>query len=256
MTRLLLDEYPLIVLPRLACAIGLNEAMILQQLHYWLGKSNHEHKGRRWVYNTYEQWQEQFPFWSIPTIRRAISSLSKPYTPKSATDGRVGRGALLLIDRFNVAGFDKTNWYTIDYDTLGAVEGMIRRSDQNDQTIGSKRSDGSDQFDQTNTRDYQRQQTEKPVDAVGLMSDQLTALEALTGLGVDPTTARKLAGSCAPGDVVGWVEYARKAQGLDNAAGLVVARLRAGEPAPDPGGDGDGGRRRFIEGEFAEFVQH
>ncbi len=38
MAKLLLNEQPLVVLPELACKIGLNEAIILQQLNYWLHK--------------------------------------------------------------------------------------------------------------------------------------------------------------------------------------------------------------------------
>ena len=38
MSRLLLEDEPLVVLPKLATVIGLNEAIILQQLHYWLEK--------------------------------------------------------------------------------------------------------------------------------------------------------------------------------------------------------------------------
>ena len=37
--RLLIDEPPLMVLPSLAAVIGLNEAIMLQQIHYWLGLS-------------------------------------------------------------------------------------------------------------------------------------------------------------------------------------------------------------------------
>lgn len=36
MSKLLIDDYPIQVLPKLAKVIGLNEAIILQQLHYWL----------------------------------------------------------------------------------------------------------------------------------------------------------------------------------------------------------------------------
>jgi hypothetical protein len=75
MSKLLIDEPPLQVLPSLALAIGLNEAIFLQQLHYWLQRSEHQHAGQRWVYNTLEGWHEQFPFWSMSTVRRTIRSL-------------------------------------------------------------------------------------------------------------------------------------------------------------------------------------
>ena len=35
-SRLLIDEYPLVVQPSLAALVGINEAIILQQIHYWL----------------------------------------------------------------------------------------------------------------------------------------------------------------------------------------------------------------------------
>ena len=48
--NLILDERPLVVIPSLACAIGLNESMILQQLHYWLQRSKNNKENRKWVY--------------------------------------------------------------------------------------------------------------------------------------------------------------------------------------------------------------
>ncbi|OME80083.1 hypothetical protein BK120_19780 [Paenibacillus sp. FSL A5-0031] len=124
--HLLLDEYPLLVYPRLACLIGLNESIILQQFHYWLDKSTHQHNGKLWVYNTYEAWQEQFPFWSISTIRRIIGSLEKC--------------GLIITGNYNHAGFDKTKWYTIDYAEL---DRMSNASVQNEQTVNSNWTDAS-----------------------------------------------------------------------------------------------------------------
>ncbi len=70
MAKLLLKDQPLVILPQLALAIGLNESIVVQQLHYWLEKSENVHDGYKWVYNTYADWQQQFPFWSESTIRR------------------------------------------------------------------------------------------------------------------------------------------------------------------------------------------
>lgn len=69
---LLDDENPLLVPPKLAQAIGLNEAIFLHQVHYWIKLLNKE-----WIYNSYPAWQEQFPFWSIDTIKRTIINLEK-----------------------------------------------------------------------------------------------------------------------------------------------------------------------------------
>ena len=76
MTRLLINESPLMILPTLAKHIGLNEAIILQQIHYWLDAriNNNIRRDVRWVYNSYSKWLEQFPFWSEKTIKRIITN--------------------------------------------------------------------------------------------------------------------------------------------------------------------------------------
>lgn len=115
---LLIDDYPLMVLPKLAATIGLNEAIILQQVHYWLRKSKHQYDGRTWIYNTYEDWQDQFPFWSRCTIKRTLKKLREPF----AGDGsRPARGPLLLTGNYNKFTPDRTLWYSIDYDALAEI---------------------------------------------------------------------------------------------------------------------------------------
>lgn len=107
--NLLINEYPLLVLPNLAREIGLNEAIFIQQLHYWLnGKSAKVKDGKKWVYNTYEDWQEQFPFWSVPTIKRIVSKLREK--------------KLIATNNYNKFKYDKTLWYSINYDELNKIE--------------------------------------------------------------------------------------------------------------------------------------
>lgn len=102
---LLIQESPLIVLPKLAQAIGLNEAIVLQQVHYWVVKSKD-----LWVYNSYEQWQsDNFPFWSIPTIKRIVYRLEE-------------RG--ILISKQG-ASTDRKKYYTIAYDKLDMLTDPI-----------------------------------------------------------------------------------------------------------------------------------
>ena len=100
MNNLLLDEHPLLVMPKLATLIGLNESIVLQQVHYWLKSKEQRQQdfidGHYWVYNTYEQWQEQFPFWSIRTLKRIFTSLEN--------------SGFLLSANHNKTGFDKTKW--------------------------------------------------------------------------------------------------------------------------------------------------
>ncbi|HGN7211642.1 TPA: DnaD domain protein, partial [Staphylococcus aureus] len=137
------------VLPKLAELIGLNEAIVLQQIHYWLNNSKHKYDGKTWIFNSYPEWQKQFPFWSLITIKRTIYSLEKQN--------------LLLIGNYNKAKFDKTKWYTINYQT---IEGMIRPSYQNDTTSVSKRDDGVYQNDTTNTIDYTETNKHRETDDV------------------------------------------------------------------------------------------
>ena len=137
MRSLLVDEYPLIVLPSLAKEIGLNEAIMLQQIHFWIGKKNNYKDGRYWVYNTYDEWLEQFPFWSLSTLKRTITSLSNK--------------KLIIIGNFNKAKFDKTNWYTINYDALNSVNQPLG---QNEPIDSSNWTIGMGQNEQTNTIDY------------------------------------------------------------------------------------------------------
>ncbi|HDJ1620715.1 TPA: DnaD domain protein [Staphylococcus aureus] len=149
MNKLLIDDYPIQVLPKLAELIGLNEAIVLQQTHYWLNNSKHKYDGKTWIFNSYPEWQKQFPFWSLITIKRTIYSLEKQN--------------LLLIGNYNKAKFDKTKWYTINYQT---IEGMIRPSYQNDTTSVSKRDDGVYQNDTTNTIDYTETNKHRETDDV------------------------------------------------------------------------------------------
>jgi hypothetical protein len=107
-SKLLINEHPLQVLPSLAVKIGLNEAIILQQIHYWANQGRKEINEHSWVFNTVAEWKHQFPFWSEQTIRRTIASLKE-------------RG-LLISECLNPNRFDRTPYYRIDYDALSLVE--------------------------------------------------------------------------------------------------------------------------------------
>ena len=118
MSNLLINEPPLMVLPTLAAKIGLNEAIILQQIHYWLDPRGNKNlkEGKHWVYNSYKDWEKQFPFWSEKTIKRAILALEK-------------RG-LLKSSLYNKNPLDKTKWYTINYSALCQLDKDFQRKGQ------------------------------------------------------------------------------------------------------------------------------
>lgn len=104
--NLLIQESPLQVLPSLAIQVGLNEAMVLQQLHFRSLISNNVRDGFKWVYKTYDEWKnEEFPFWSVDTINRAIRRLEV-------------KGFIIATSSYNRMKMDKTKWYRIDYQKL------------------------------------------------------------------------------------------------------------------------------------------
>src|SRR3954470_17142100 len=75
MSKLLIQENPMMILPSLAKKIGLNQAIVIKQFHYWLLSSKHTIDGRKWIYNSYKEWELQFTFWSGKTVERTIRSL-------------------------------------------------------------------------------------------------------------------------------------------------------------------------------------
>lgn len=70
MSKLLISEPPLQVIPSLAVEIGLNEAIALQQV-FWMGERSDD----GWVRNTVAAWREIFPFWSKRTTERVLAKL-------------------------------------------------------------------------------------------------------------------------------------------------------------------------------------
>lgn len=101
----LFNTHPLVVNKQLATILGLNEALVLQQVNYWLednkkNKRNY-YKGRYWTYNTISKWQKEFPFWSILTVKSIFKKLIDM--------------KLIIVDNFNLYQADKMLWYTINY---------------------------------------------------------------------------------------------------------------------------------------------
>ena len=108
MARLLIEEYPLVIIPSLANKIGLNQAIFLQQVHYWVDQKRNIEDEKSWVYNTYEEWQKQFPFWSVRTLKRIVSDLES-------------LGLIISTTKYNKRNLNQKKWYTIDYDKFNAM---------------------------------------------------------------------------------------------------------------------------------------
>ncbi|HAG9120771.1 TPA: transcriptional regulator [Escherichia coli] len=126
---LLMTSRPIVINPDLAYSIGLNEAIALQQINYWLQetKSGMERDGVRWIYNTTEQWLEQFPFWSESTLKRTFTRLK--------TLG------VLKIEQLNKSQRDMTNFYTINYESELLDEVKVTESKRSKCAVPSGQND-------------------------------------------------------------------------------------------------------------------
>ena len=105
MSMYLFDEQPILANKTLAREIGLNEALILQQINYWIEinkrSGNNYYNGKYWTYNSIRAWHEKdFDYMSLDTVKRTFSKLEK--------------NGYLLVGNFNKDPRDKTKWYTIN----------------------------------------------------------------------------------------------------------------------------------------------
>lgn len=98
---------PILLYPDLAKVLdNLPAALVLSQIDYWLSHSRHAHEGQRWCYNSLDELQQDFPFLSLSTIRRAVTFLCE-------------RGLLLVRQPRGTS--DRTRWFSINYTRLGAL---------------------------------------------------------------------------------------------------------------------------------------
>lgn len=94
----------------LAEKFGVEEAVLLQHLYFWIQKNaangKHFHDGRYWTYNSARAFSVLFPFWKRQKIDRLIQSLRE-------------RGAI-LVGNYNDVGRDRTRWFALS-ETVCAI---------------------------------------------------------------------------------------------------------------------------------------
>lgn len=106
-SRALLDEPPILLVPSLACAMGVPLALIVQQVHYWQTNprlSGHvDEHGTKWVRNSATMWQaDNFRFWTADKIRRLMA------------DGRA-KNVLVATSEFG-SPTDRSLWWSVGHD--------------------------------------------------------------------------------------------------------------------------------------------
>ena len=112
---------------KIAEKLGMVEAVLLHNIHFWVKKSKannkHFYNDRFWTYNSAKAFAELFPYLSDRQISRALKSL--------VDDG------WLLKDNFNNNPFDRTNWYSLSdkfYDEFKVENGEANNCESNYQT--------------------------------------------------------------------------------------------------------------------------
>lgn len=208
---MLFNFRPLVINPELATRIGLNEAIVLQQVNYWINDKEQGviHAGRRWVFNSYESWVKQFPFWSADTVKRAFTSLVKQ--------------GCLDVEQLNKSQHDRTNYYTINHDC-----GLLNDAEQVPSSNGANCPD--------------RQAQDAPMDE-GKNARSLTVTTTKTttetnSIGAPanaPAPARSAKEDYSPEFETAWQAYPKRAGGNSKAAAYKAwkARLKDGVKSED-----------------------
>lgn len=93
--KVMYGESPVVFPPSLAILVGVDAAIILQKIEFLCegGKSGREMDGKRWVWNTYDQWRDDhFPWWTSKVIKDKIRFLEKVgYILSCQPDGVMSR---------------------------------------------------------------------------------------------------------------------------------------------------------------------
>ena len=93
----------------LASKIGVDAAIVLQKISYWINCSGKEVNGEKgeWIYNSLEEWHKQFSFWSLSKLRKIIKNLE---TKK-----------LIIAKKINSKRWNQTKWYSINAQSLSIL---------------------------------------------------------------------------------------------------------------------------------------
>lgn len=133
MTNLLIDDRPIMFLPRLAIALeSVERAIILQQIHWLLRQPKSglwDDDGTHWVWGSYEEWcEDYFPMWKPQNLAKHIRKLE--------SDG------FLISAELNAKQHDHTKHYRINYEheRLQPIlySSIVSRSDSGNASIDNQ----------------------------------------------------------------------------------------------------------------------
>jgi hypothetical protein len=116
----------------IAIDVGFEESFMFSNLYFWvnknIGKEDHFHERKYWMYSTVREFTYRYPFWSEAQIKRILKNLkNKDY---------------IETGEFNKWNPDRTKWYTISQKGLimmqnskALVENENSREVKNDSAI-------------------------------------------------------------------------------------------------------------------------
>lgn len=105
----LVEEGPVLLSqPQLIEHFGRAGAQFINQIHYWLTKSQGflDENGRKWIYNTEETWSQQLCL-SARQVRRYISKFMEQ--------------GVLYVQKLSSHKSNRTNYFSLNYEALEAV---------------------------------------------------------------------------------------------------------------------------------------
>jgi len=95
----------------LACEVGVNSALILSHIAFWVQKNEangkHLHDGRFWTYSKASAFVEIFPYMTEKQVRKCLTDL--------LDNGYIEKG------NYNKINYDRTLWYTLTEKGFAAV---------------------------------------------------------------------------------------------------------------------------------------
>ena len=153
----------LIINTDLALVLGdLNEAIVLNQLNYWIEINKKAEKnlvdGKYWVYNSYSDWKaKDFPYWSEKTIQRTFTRLENKGVVVSAN--------------YNKLAIDKTKWYTIDTEKL---QELVDKFNSDEDKMTNQQDNMTDRQDKMTCREGQNDRPLPEITTENIDRDYIT----------------------------------------------------------------------------------
>lgn len=98
MSKLVTPDRSLVIPQALSHSIGLNAALLLQQIHYWQQRGELKEDGFKWFYKTFKQWTQELPL-SMRAVTAAIKKLKAL--------------GLIEVERKSAKTYYQANWYRV-----------------------------------------------------------------------------------------------------------------------------------------------